>query len=105
MDATRIVAASTALVLAACASSPSAPSSSYEAIRQADGRISLTVTAKSERLASSPGSFSIGLTGMLEKAAAAECGGEFDLTQDAMPTTDVKNGRLVARLSGVAQCK
>ncbi|WP_152620113.1 hypothetical protein [Lysobacter sp. A03] len=105
MDARKVAASSLVMLLASCASSPSLPSDSYEAARQADGSIALSVTAKSERLASSAGSFSIGLTDMLEKAAAEECGGEFDLKQDATPTTAVENGRLIATLNGVAQCK
>jgi len=105
MVAKNVIACSALVFLASCASTPSSPSDSYEAVHQADGSIALSVTAKSERLASSSGSFSIGLTDLLEKAAAEECGGEFDLTQDAMPTTEVENGRLVATLKGVAQCK
>ena len=105
MGVRRILSASLILLLSACASSPSGPWHSHEAHRQADGTVAITVTAKSERLASSSGSFSIGLTEMLEKAAKEECGGEFDLVQDPMPKTEVKNGRLVATLSGVATCK
>ena len=109
MAASRIGAASLLLLVASCASDPTsflnAPFHSHEAVRQADGTIAIVVTAKSERLASSSGSFTIGLTDMLEKAAAEECGGAFDLTQDPTPTMEVKNGRLVATLHGIARCK
>src|SRR5690606_17357993 len=80
MVAKNVIACSALVFLASCASTPSSPSDSYEAVHQADGSIALSVTAKSERLASSSGSFSIGLTDLLEKAAAEECAGRFDLT-------------------------
>lgn len=78
---------------------------SYEAEQQADGRIEIVVTARSERLASSSGSVSLGLTNLLERAASKECGGDFELEQDPSPTTEVSNGRLVGSLRGLALCK
>lgn len=109
MDLPGIAAASVVLLAVSCASHPvsvsNGPSNRHEAVRQADGTIAIVVTAKSERLVSSSGAFSIGLTDLLEEAAAEECGEAFDLVQDPTPVTQVKGGRLVATLRGTARCK
>lgn len=110
MDLLRLSTAVALLSLASCATS-APPSnmqhtSSYEAQRQADGTIDITLTARSERLALSPSdSFTLDLTDMLEQAATNECEGAFELVQAPLPTTEIKNGRLVATLSGTATCK
>ena len=106
MDATRWSTVGVLVLLASCAMPPATQTlASHEARRLPDGRIDITVTGRSERLSSSSGSVSLELTDILKKAAATECGGEFELEQDRQPTAKVVGGRLVATLHGVATCK
>ncbi|MCE7033409.1 hypothetical protein LY625_12435 [Lysobacter sp. GX 14042] len=109
MNPLKIAAIASLALAASCASSPvlssGSSADSYEAKRQADGAIEIVVTARSERLASSSGSVSLGLTDLLEQAAAKECDGAFELEQDPSPTSKVSDGRLIATLRGLARCK
>lgn len=109
MNLPKIAAVASLLLMASCASDPTSlttsPANSYEATRQADGKIEIVVTARSERLASSSGSVSLGLTDLLEQAAAEECAGDFELEQDPAPSTGVADGQLVATLRGFALCE
>ncbi len=104
MDTTRLIAFFLAVALLPIAGMAQGQSHDHEAVRQEDGSIAITVTAKSKRLRSVSNSFTMDLTSLLEQAAAQECGGEFDLKQDPKPETEVKGDRLVAKLRGVARC-
>lgn len=81
-----------------------AQSYSYEAEHRADGTIAITVIG-TRSLRSGPDNFSMPLADKLEEAAATECGGEYDLTQDPMPQTEMRGERFVAKLHGVATCR
>lgn len=96
------------LLLALCATSPSfatnPPTSSYEAKRNADGSVDISLTAKSERLQGLAGRIDFDVVGMLEEAAEKECGEAFDL-DIARPRSAIRAGRIVTKVQAVARCK
>ncbi|MBB1059900.1 hypothetical protein [Marilutibacter spongiae] len=80
------------------------PEGGYTAKALPDGSIQLRVTGSTDAPTDArPASIELG--SMLEAAAAKECPGGYDLTQDPKPSVKVESGKLIATLGGVARCK
>ncbi len=95
-------------LLAATAAAPASPGTGpegkYTARTLPDGSIALRVTGSADAPTETrPASLELGP--MLEAAAAKECPGGYDLTQDPKPSVKVESGKLIATLGGVARCK